>query len=52
MELKAILFPNLLSSCYNCKENSVILSQKMSWQVIDEFVDPERGEVRLVTGAT
>jgi len=54
-ELKAILFPTLLSSCYNCAENSAILSQEMSWQLIDEFVESEEGKgnllVQLVTGA-
>ena len=54
-ELKAILFPTLLSSCYNCAENSAILSQEMSWQLIDEFVESDEGMwnflVQLVKGA-
>jgi len=55
MELKAILFPTLLSSCYKSVENSAILSQEMSWQLIEEFVESEEGKgnllVQLVTGA-
>ena len=54
-ELKAILFPILLSSCYNCAENSAVMSQEISWQFIDEFVESEDGKgnllVQLVTGA-
>jgi hypothetical protein len=43
-ELKAILFPILLSSCYNCAENSAVMSQEISWQLIDEFVESEDGK--------
>jgi len=53
MELKCILFPTLLSSCYKSAENSAILSQEMSWQLIEEFVESEEGKgnllVQLVT---
>ena len=37
-EFKAILFPTLMSGCYNCAQKSAILSQEMSRQLIDEFV--------------
>jgi len=54
MELKSILFPTLLSSCYMSAENSAILSQEMSWQLIEEFVESEEGKgnllVQLITG--
>merc|ERR1719309_1957485 len=54
MELKSILFPTLLSSCYKSAENSAILSQEMSWQLIEEFVESEEGKgnllVQLITG--
>jgi len=53
-ELKSILFPTLLSSCYKNAENSAILTQEMSWQLIEEFVDSDEGKgnllVQLVTG--
>ena len=53
-ELKAILFPTLLSSCFNNPENLAILSQEMSWQLIEEFIESEEGKinllVQLVTG--
>jgi len=53
-ELKAVLFPTLLSSCHKSAENSAILSQEMSWQLIEEFVESEEGKsnllVQLVTG--
>merc|ERR1719427_1360050 len=53
-ELKAVLFPSLLASCSGNAENTAILSQEMSWQLIDDFVKSEEGKnnllVQLVTG--
>merc|ERR1719427_658621 len=42
-ELKAVLFPSLLSSCRGNEENTAILNQEMSWQLIDDFVQSEEG---------
>jgi len=47
-ELKAVLFPTLLSSCHKSVENSAILSQEMSWQLIEEFVESEEGQGNLL----
>ena len=47
-ELMVILFPILLSSCFNCAENSAILSQDKSWQLIDEFEESEEGKGNLL----
>ena len=43
-ELKAVLFPSLLASCNGNAENTAILSQEMSWQLIDDFVKSEEGQ--------
>ena len=43
-ELKAVLFPSLLASCSGNAENTAILSQEMSWQLIDDFVKSEEGQ--------
>ena len=52
--LKAVLFPSLLSCCYNNTVNLAILSQEMSWKLIEDFVKSEEGQknvlVTLVTG--
>lgn len=48
-ELKAVLFPTLLSCCHGNPENTAILGLEMSWQLIDDFVASEEGqEDRLV----
>ena len=55
-ELRAVLFPTLLSCCYNNDVNMAILSQEMSWKLIDDFVQSEDGKenilVKLVTAAS
>merc|ERR1719348_1045937 len=52
-ELKCILFPSLLSCCFNNDVNMAILSQEMSWTLIEDFVASEEGRdnvlVKLVT---
>ena len=52
-ELKCILFPSLLSCCHNNQVNMAILSQEMSWTLIEDFVASEEGRdnvlVKLVT---
>ena len=51
--LKSVLFPTLLSCCHNNTVNMAILSQEMSWQLIEDFVKSEEGQknvlVRLIT---
>ena len=42
--LKEILFPTLLASCHENKENLVILSQEMSWTLIDEYLKTQEGQ--------
>ena len=37
-DLKEILFPTLLACCHDNPENMVILSQEMSWTLIDEYL--------------
>jgi len=41
--LKEILFPTLLACCHENKENVVVLSQEMSWTLIDEFLKTPEG---------
>ena len=52
-ELKAVLFPTLLSCCHNNAVNMAILSQEMSWKLIEDFMLSEDGKenilVKLVT---
>ena len=54
-ELKAVLFPTLLSCCFNNDVNMAILSQEMSWKLIEDFVQTEDGKenilVKLVTAS-
>ena len=54
-ELKGVLFPTLLSCCYNNDVNMAILSQEMSWKLIEDFVQSEEGKenilVKLVTSS-
>ena len=51
--LKSVLFPTLLSCCHNNVVNMAILSQEMSWKLIEDFVKSEEGQknvlVALVT---
>ena len=42
--LKEILFPTLLACCHDNKENMVILSQEMSWTLIDEYLKTADGQ--------
>ena len=55
-ELKAVLFPTLLSCCFNNDVNMAILSQEMSWKLIEDFVQSEDGKenilVKLVTASS
>ena len=55
-ELKAVLFPTLLSCCFNNDVNMAILSQEMSWKLIEDFIKSEDGKenilVKLVTAST
>ena len=54
-ELKTVLFPTLLACCHNNQVNMAILSQEMSWKLIQDFVKTEQGRenilVKLVTGS-
>merc|ERR1711915_208889 len=53
-ELKGVLFPTLLSSCWGNPGNLAILEQELAWQLIQEFIASEQGKanllVKLVTG--
>ena len=53
-KLKAVLFPTLLACCHENKENTGILSQEMSWTLIDEYLKTPDGKgnnlVQLVIG--
>ena len=55
-ELKAVLFPTLLSCCFNNDVNMAILSQEMSWKLLEDFVQSEDGKenilVKLVTASS
>ena len=42
--LKEILFPTLLACCHDNQENMVILSQEMSWTLIDEYLKTTEGQ--------
>ena len=42
--LKEILFPTLLACCHDNQENMVILSQEMSWTLIDEYLKTTDGQ--------
>ena len=47
-ELKAVLFPTLLSCCHASQENSAILQQEMSWQLIEDFTQSDEGQANLL----
>lgn len=42
--LTQILFPTLLACCHENKENVEILSEEMSWTLIDEFLKTPGGK--------
>ena len=42
--LREILFPTLLACCHENQENLVVLSQEMSWTLIDEYLKTPEGQ--------
>lgn len=42
--LKTILIPTLLAVCHNNKENMEILTEEMSYKLIQDFVDSQEGK--------
>ena len=48
-DLKLILFPTLISACHNNEANVGILTEEMSYQLLEDFIQcPEGKENHLV----
>ena len=54
-ELKKILFPTLIATCHDSAENRGILTEEMSYQMLDDFIKSSQGKdnhlVQLILAA-